>query len=442
MKKITLISVLFFSITSFAQFPNYVPYIDLVGWWPFNGNADDESGNGNNGINNGATLTTDRFGNLDKAYQFNNNSINIPLTQTLVNMSNRTISLWFKSSMNQSGGRLFETTNYSWGIGCYNSTNFDCWYQKSDQAYNFVGESFQNHNEWYNLVYVCDSSNQQKKLYLNGNLINSGSPVTNSGNPTDYINHYLKIGMGNANESFSGAIDDIGIWNRVLSDCEIKNLYNAHVGPINLSGGNDITACQGDSITLTATGADNYIWTPFLFLPEVNAINGQPFLLDISTNFYVHGIDSLGCVGTDIVSVTIINTVVTSQTIIEYDTYTWPVNNLTYTNSGTYMSTLTSVSGCDSLIVLYLTINTSGLFENTVNKITISPNPFEENFVINGLDMINNIHSIRIVTIFGNVIKELDPKTAVFNLENAETGVYFLIITSDKNEEVIKILKA
>jgi hypothetical protein len=106
------------------------------------------------------------------------------------------------------------------------------------------------------------------------------------------------------------------------------------------------------------------------------------------------------------------------------------------------MSTLTSVSGCDSLIVLYLTINTSGLFENTVNKITISPNPFEENFVINGLDMINNIHSIRIVTIFGNVIKELDPKAAVFNLENAETGVYFLIITSDKNEEVIKILKA
>jgi hypothetical protein len=56
--------------------------------------------------------------------------------------------------------------------------------------------------------------------------------------------------------------------------------------------------------------------------------------------------------------------------------------------------------------------------------------------------MINNIHSIRIVTIFGNVIKELDPKAAVFNLENAETGVYFLIITSDKNEEVIKILKA
>jgi hypothetical protein len=50
--------------------PSYVPTNGLVGWWPFNGNANDESGNGYNGINNGATLTTDRFGVLGKAYFF------------------------------------------------------------------------------------------------------------------------------------------------------------------------------------------------------------------------------------------------------------------------------------------------------------------------------------------------------------------------------------
>ena len=53
-----------------AQVPSYVPTNGLVGWWPFNGNANDESGNGNNGTVNGATLTTDRFGNADKAYSF------------------------------------------------------------------------------------------------------------------------------------------------------------------------------------------------------------------------------------------------------------------------------------------------------------------------------------------------------------------------------------
>ena len=35
----------------------------LVAYYPFNGNANDESGNGNNGTVNGATLTADRFGN-------------------------------------------------------------------------------------------------------------------------------------------------------------------------------------------------------------------------------------------------------------------------------------------------------------------------------------------------------------------------------------------
>ena len=60
--------------TSFAtvaqNVPNYVPTNGLVGWWPFNGNANDESGNNNNGTVNGATLTTDRFGNAGKAYDF------------------------------------------------------------------------------------------------------------------------------------------------------------------------------------------------------------------------------------------------------------------------------------------------------------------------------------------------------------------------------------
>jgi hypothetical protein len=43
----------------------------LVGYWPFCGNANDESGNGNNGTVNGATLTTDSFGNANTAYSFN-----------------------------------------------------------------------------------------------------------------------------------------------------------------------------------------------------------------------------------------------------------------------------------------------------------------------------------------------------------------------------------
>ena len=57
----------------------------LVAYYPFNGNANDESGNGNDGTVIGATLTADRSGNPDSAYSFNgvNDYINVPHSSSL-----------------------------------------------------------------------------------------------------------------------------------------------------------------------------------------------------------------------------------------------------------------------------------------------------------------------------------------------------------------------
>lgn len=94
---ILLFSVLFTTITN-AQVPSYVPTNGLVGWWPFNGNANDESGNGNNGTVNGATLTSDRNGVVNQAYSFDPNSnsnINIPFSSSLNSIQNGiTLSAW------------------------------------------------------------------------------------------------------------------------------------------------------------------------------------------------------------------------------------------------------------------------------------------------------------------------------------------------------------
>ena len=72
MKQIGLFLVLLFfgSHAVLSQVPSYVDTNGLVGWWPFDGDANDYSGNGNNGIVHGATLTTDRFGNARSAYDF------------------------------------------------------------------------------------------------------------------------------------------------------------------------------------------------------------------------------------------------------------------------------------------------------------------------------------------------------------------------------------
>ncbi|MFM7911758.1 MAG: cohesin domain-containing protein, partial [Bacteroidota bacterium] len=81
--------------------PSYVPTSGLVGWWGFNGNAQDGSGNGNHGTVNGATLTSDRFGNQNGAYLSNSSSTN-SITGSCSNLPSgnnpRTISIWYNAT--------------------------------------------------------------------------------------------------------------------------------------------------------------------------------------------------------------------------------------------------------------------------------------------------------------------------------------------------------
>jgi hypothetical protein len=95
--KLLFTALLFiFTLNAFSQVPDYVPTNGLVGYWPFNGNANDESGTGNNGTVNGAILDVDRFGNADSAYNFDglSNFIEIPSSSSLQVNSAYTISAW------------------------------------------------------------------------------------------------------------------------------------------------------------------------------------------------------------------------------------------------------------------------------------------------------------------------------------------------------------
>jgi hypothetical protein len=80
----------------------------LVAYYSFNGNADDLSGNGNNGIINGATSTTDRFGAQTSAFQFNgvNSYIEVPNAPSLIFGSNDfSLNAWiYPTAFNGNGG--------------------------------------------------------------------------------------------------------------------------------------------------------------------------------------------------------------------------------------------------------------------------------------------------------------------------------------------------
>ncbi|MEY4865827.1 MAG: hypothetical protein RLY64_81, partial [Bacteroidota bacterium] len=103
MKHLLTLTLLCFGLLAQAQIPSYVPTNGLVGWWPFNGNANDESGNGNHGTVNGATLAADRFGNSGKAYLFDGVDDYIQSNNNLTGQSSLSINVWVKLSNDHSG---------------------------------------------------------------------------------------------------------------------------------------------------------------------------------------------------------------------------------------------------------------------------------------------------------------------------------------------------
>jgi hypothetical protein len=77
--------------------PPFDPEEGLVAYYPFNGNANDESGNRNDGEVNGATLSDDRFGLSNSAYEFEQSDyINVPPSDSLNQNGPHSISLWVK----------------------------------------------------------------------------------------------------------------------------------------------------------------------------------------------------------------------------------------------------------------------------------------------------------------------------------------------------------
>jgi hypothetical protein len=228
----------------------------LVAYYPFNGNANDASGNSNNGKVNGATLTSDRNGLANASYNFNvknwsfgsgGDNIYIPNNPSF-NFSEFTISTWVKRTSDGSTiGGLSDLTiisRYEYG---YSKPNGETWNlciehgtrptgalvygqvieQFPSPAPYFISKSNQTVplNKWSNIIMTY--SKKTINLYINNQLV--GTVL----NPNITINTVgtsgISIGRVNAANGqwgpFDGSIDDVGIWNRALTAEEIKFLF-------------------------------------------------------------------------------------------------------------------------------------------------------------------------------------------------------------------------
>jgi hypothetical protein len=285
-------SVAFFLILSFAAFaqiPSYVPVSGLQSYYPFNGNGNDASSLNNHLTNNGAVLTTDRFGTSNAAYSFNGSSqylIRNTPSYTFNPSSTFTVSLWHnRNTSSVVGIPIMHATNaagnFIW-IFQTGATNMQFGTNKQQAAWIWA-QSTSTTNVWTHIVLVYNAG--AMTLYKDNIAVATGTfnhtGVTSATLP-------LYIGRGVGGSYFNGKIDDIGIWNRCLSACEINDLYTANNSLTTVNAGPDLYACNGGSITLTGSGAQTYAWSP-------NVANGSTFTPSINQTYTLTGFDANGC---------------------------------------------------------------------------------------------------------------------------------------------------
>jgi len=207
----------------------------LVAYYPFNGNANDESGNGNHGIVYGATLTTDKNGKANNAYFFDGDNDYIYLKDiSSIYNDNFTFLVWFNVANTTerktlySSGYLTSVRHEQLLIDVENKTLRVRNYYHSWKEYelSIVPE------EWNNITIIKENSNYN--IYYNNKFITKLFIHNIKTKPKDDF-----IGARNTNQQkslfFKGKLDDIRIYNRALNVNEINALYSNKTEVIKLA---------------------------------------------------------------------------------------------------------------------------------------------------------------------------------------------------------------
>lgn len=230
----------------------------LVGYWPLDGDFYDVSGNDFHLDNNGnVTFTENVLGEANVASFFNGQShLSIEQNDLLEPFQGLTLSLWVKvESVNNSHStplcKRFSESNNPWNsYVVFSSPNLKTWTfclsNGIDGGQECLESNFQFElGQWYHVTTTYDSN--QMKFYVNGELTNSSF----SDLVVAYSNLPLRVGSAapSLNQNFHGAVDELRIYNRALSNGEVLNLYYLNENETQ------------SSLWNKATGSDNIYYT-------------------------------------------------------------------------------------------------------------------------------------------------------------------------------------
>lgn len=186
----------------------------LTAYYPFNGNAEDESSNNYDGIVVGAELCEDRFGNDASAYKFDDGH---KITVNITGSGNWSFNCWVNVYNNSQNAQILtDSPSISTRIAQHLFTEKYGITEYGEADYVFTGNSQTRYNQWVMLTYVCTSGNCY--LYLNDQYIG-------------YVNHTFDFNIKtfgadlSEEDTIHGILDDVYIYNRALSGDDIDELY-------------------------------------------------------------------------------------------------------------------------------------------------------------------------------------------------------------------------
>jgi len=212
-----------------AKLKSLSDYDGLVGYWKFEDDVLDSSGQGNNGTNYGATFVDGKVG---RALSFDGDDDNINCgNDPSLNITDAiTVEAWVYTDVAQKGKFLVEkgTSTYLWGLYLTgNSTSLHMYIRNSIGDVHTAGYDSDFIGKWVHVMGTFDG--QYIKLYVNGELKNTydwGSSQTIASNSESVI-----VGAWYQQGAyFNGTIDEVAIWNRALLETEIQSIYNSGTG--------------------------------------------------------------------------------------------------------------------------------------------------------------------------------------------------------------------
>jgi hypothetical protein len=455
-----ILSIIVSTIATNAQnIPSNVPKNGLVGYWPFNGNANDESGNKMHGTGT-PNFIVDRNSVTNSAISLPSiSAIQLPSSVFQYEYGDTfSFSFWFTHEASRNA-RVFSTENSEGNFRIANGNGNGAYIiQFGGGLGGYLYDTLSSPTAWNHVVYVY--KNRVVKLYVNGNLKKTFTHTSNAS-----LNYGVQVAIGVKasslnNDKWNGKFDDLGIWNRVLSATEVAGLYNgctisstdtiASCGAYTWTDGNTYTSSNNTATDtfVNAAGCDSVVTLNLTVIDIDRLISTQPEDQSVDINrstsiIVTSGYDDVATYQWQLDDGAGFKDLNNAGQYSGVLTDTLLVSNVTLSNDGELFRCLVTVNDCsDTSETVLLTIGKVDVSERALTKdYAVYPNPTKGIIFISTKASLLGA-SYTVYSSSGALIRNgsITSEITTLDIQDLQEGIYFIQL-GDNIQQSFKIIK-